>query len=260
VPVLAGAFLANIEGVKILDKVLSVNNGYQIMTVIALLISIGACIALSKGQFRNPESKNFFHFRFHRLWNKMLSLAGLKGMVQGFLVTAPAILIMKFIGGEGSIGLIQGIGGAVTAILVYVLGRVARPQDRMKIFGVGLFIFFLGTLMNCILFSAAGVIVFILSKVLFQPLHDLAYYPIMMRTIDTVSAIEKRDGYTYIMTHEVGLFFGRAFGMLLFIIMAKLATEEVALRYAILIVGTLQLLSIPLASSILRDIDNNEKN
>lgn len=259
VPVIAGAFLANIEGAEFLDRILTVNNGYQIMTVFAFLVSMAACIALSKGKFKNPESKNFFYFRFHRLWNKMLTLAGLKGMVQGFLVTAPAILIMKFIGGEGSLGLIQGIGGAVTAILVYILGRIARPQDRLKIFGMGLLVFFLGTLCNCILFSAAGVIVFILSKVLFQPLHDLAYYPIMMRTIDTVSSIENRDGYAYIMTHEVGLFAGRAFGMILFILMATLATEEIALRYAILIVGSLQLLSIPLASSILREIDNNDK-
>jgi len=59
-------------------------------------------------------------------------------MVQGFLVTAPAILVMRMVGNEGSLGLIQGIGGAATAILVYVLGRVAKPQHRMYIFGFGL--------------------------------------------------------------------------------------------------------------------------
>ena len=127
----------------------------------ALLIAIAACLVLSRGTFRSPESKNFFYFKFHRLWNKLLTLAGLKGMVQGFLVTAPAILIMKFIGGEGSLGLIQGIGGALTAILVYVLGRVSRPEDRMKIFGFGLIVFFAGTLCSGIIFSAIGVIIFI---------------------------------------------------------------------------------------------------
>ena len=164
IPLVIGAFLATVEAGRIFGN-LTVNGGYKVITAAALFISVLACIALSQGRFKNPESKKFFYFRFHELWVKMLSLAGLKGMVQGFLVTAPAILVMKFLGSEGSLGLIQGIGGALTAILVYILGRVARPQDRIKIFGFGLLIFFIGTLANGIMFSAFGVIIFVLCKV-----------------------------------------------------------------------------------------------
>jgi YQGE family putative transporter len=80
----------------------------------------------------------------------------------------------------------------------------------------------------------------------------------MMKTIDTVSAIEQRDGYTYIMSHEVGLFFGRAFGMILFIVLAKSVSDDFALRFAMIIVGALQLLSLPLAQNIIKDIDTNK--
>ncbi|MBO4447090.1 MAG: MFS transporter [Bacteroidales bacterium] len=250
IPIVVGAFLALVDGKEILGVTFSVNTGYKCITVVAMLISICACIALSRGTFRSPENTNFFYLRFHSLWNKMLCLAALKGMVQGFLVTAPAILIMKFIGGEGSLGLIQGIGGAITAVMVYVLGRLAKPEDRMKICGFGLFVFFAGTLANGILFSGVGVIVFILAKVIFQPVYDLAYFPTMMKTIDVVSKIENRTEYTYIMSHEVGLFAGRAFGMILFILMAKLISEDFALRFALPVVGGLQLLSLPLARHI----------
>lgn len=259
IPLVIGAFLATVEEGRIFGD-LTVNGGYKVITAAALFISVLACIALSQGRFRNPESKKFFYFRFHELWVKMLSLAGLKGMVQGFLVTAPAILVMKFLGSEGSLGLIQGIGGALTAILVYILGRVARPQDRIKIFGFGLLIFFIGTLANGIMFSAFGVIIFVLCKVFFQPLHDLAYYPIMMKAIDVVSEIEKRDGYTYIMSHEIGLFFGRAFGMVLFILMASLISEDFALRFALVVVGALQMLSLPLAKNIIKESDSYTDN
>ena len=260
IPLVVGAILANVDGKVLFGHVLSIQNGYQIVTVGAMFISVLACIALSRGDFRQPADGDFFHVKFHRLWNEMLSLASLKGMVQGFLVTAPSILILKFIGGEGELGLIQGIGGALTAVIVYVLGRVAKPQHRMAIFGTGLFVFFAGTLANCILFSAAGAYIFIICKIFFQPIHDLAYYPTMMKTIDTVSAIEKRDGYTYILSHEVGLFIGRAFGMVLFIVIAKLFTEDAALRYALLIVGALQLLSLPLAKHIVKVIDRDYSN
>lgn len=258
IPIVVGAFLAYVDGRTIFGVTMDVNAGYRVITMAAFVIALCACIVLSRCSFRSPESKNFFYFKFHRLWNKLLSLAGLKGMVQGFLVTAPAILIMKFIGGEGELGLIQGIAGALTAVLVYVLGRVAKPEDRMKIFGFGLLVFFLGTLANSILFSAAGVIIFILCKVLFQPIHDLAYLPTMMKTIDAVSKIEGRDEYTYIMSHEWGLFIGRAFGMVLFIVLAKLISEDAALRYALLIVGAIQMLSLPLAKNIIRDIDSQK--
>lgn len=259
IPLVIGAFLATVEAGRVFGN-LTVNGGYKVITAAALFISVLACIALSQGRFKNPESKKFFYFRFHELWVKMLSLAGLKGMVQGFLVTAPAILVMKFLGSEGSLGLIQGVGGALTAILVYILGRVARPQDRIKIFGFGLLIFFIGTLANGIMFSAFGVIIFVLCKVFFQPLHDLAYYPIMMKAIDVVSEIEKRDGYTYIMSHEIGLFFGRAFGMVLFILMASLISEDFALRFALVVVGALQMLSLPLAKNIIKESDSYTDN
>lgn len=259
IPLVIGAFLATVEAGRIFGN-LTVNGGYKVITAAALFISVLACVALSQGRFKNPESKKFFYFRFHELWVKMLSLAGLKGMVQGFLVTAPAILVMKFLGSEGSLGLIQGIGGALTAILVYILGRVARPQDRIKIFGFGLLIFFIGTLANGIMFSAFGVIIFVLCKVFFQPLHDLAYYPIMMKAIDVVSEIEKRDGYTYIMSHEIGLFFGRAFGMVLFILMASFISEDFALRFALVVVGALQMLSLPLAKNIIKESDSYTDN
>lgn len=255
VPFCVGAFLGSIDGKVFFGHEFYVDNGYQIITLVAFVISICACIVLSQGKFSNPVQKKFIYFHFHKLWMKFLALAGLKGMVQGFLVTAPAILVMRLVGNEGSLGLIQGFGGAVTAILVYVLGRIAKPQHRMKIFGFGLFVFFIGTLVNGMLFSAMGVIIFVLCKVLFQPLHDLAYFPTMMKTIDAVSAIENRNEYAYIMSHEVGLFIGRAFGMILFILLAYFVSETFALKYALIIVAALQLLSLPLAKHIIKEID-----
>lgn len=259
IPLAVGALLNSIDGKEILGQIVDVNSGYQIITIVVFAVAILACVVLSKGKFENPVQKEYLFIKFHSLWNKMLALAGLKGMVQGFLVTAPAILVMKLVGNEGSLGLIQGIAGALTAIFVYVLGRIAKPKHRMLIFGFGLFVFFIGTLINGILFSAIGVIIFVLCKVLFQPIHDLAYYPTMMKTIDVVAAIEKRNEYAYILSHEIGLFIGRAFGMLLFILLAYFISEVFALKYALIIVGALQLISLPLARNIVKETDNTIK-
>ena len=91
-----------------------------------------------------------------------------------------------------------------------------------------------------------------LNKVIFQPLFDLPYYPIMMQTIDAVVKIEKRNEYTYILSHEFGLFLGRAFGLILFMVLAFVISQDFALKYALILVGALQLIAYPLARNIIR--------
>lgn len=259
VPLIVGAVIANLSGREIFGMSFDVNMTYRLVTVAATIISIIACANILSGHYENPDKSRFFYFRFSRLWNKMLCLSSLKGMVQGFLVTAPAILVMKLVGEEGTLGLIQSISGGLTAILVYVLGRVTKPRHRIIVFTLGISIFFIGTLVNCIWFSAVGAIIFILCKVMFQPLHDLAYFPIMMRTIDVVSRQEGRNEYTYILSHEIGLFIGRAFGLLLFLALAFGISEVFALKFALPIVGGLQMISIPLALNIIRDCNRYDE-
>lgn len=259
VPLVIGAFIGGMAGKEVLDITFDASFCYKIVMSVVVLVTILAVSVLEKGRFLMPQDTSFMHFRFHVLWRKMLCLASLKGMVQGFLVTAPAILVMKFVGNEGALGTIQGVSGALTAILVYVLGRVARPGHRLWIFLASVLIFFVGTLCNGIMFSAMGVIAFVLCKVIFQPLFDLAYFPVMMKTIDVVAKIEHRNEYTYIMTHEVGMFIGRFFGLSLFIVLAYFISEDFALKYALVIVAALQMLAYPLAKNITKHSETIEK-
>lgn len=259
VPLLIGALLASIDGVLIFGMVFDVYIGYRIVTIIVFAITILAVFWLSRGKFENPPQKRFLFFRFDKLWNKQLLLAALKGLVQGFLVTAPAMLIMRYVGKEGTLGLIQGVSGGLTAILVYMLGRFTKPQHRIITFGVGIFIFLIGTIINGIELSMVGVMIFVLCKVFFQPLHDLAYYPIMMKVIDVVSERENRNNYAYILNHEFGLYLGRVLGLGLFIFLAFYVSETFALRYALIIVAVIQLLSIPLAKNIMKHSYSNIK-
>jgi len=237
----------------------NINTAYQVVTIGVFLLTIVVSVVIHKEQFKKPELKKFLYFKFHSLWRKMVVLAGLKGMVQGYLVTAPAILIMRLVGNEGSVGLVQGISGIATAVLLYMLGRTTKPTDRIYIFIAGIGIFLVGTLVNGILFSAIGVIVFVLCKLLFTPLHDIAYFPTQMRVIDIVSKIEKRNEFAYIFNHEFGLYVGRFFGLGLFIFLATYVSESFALKYALIIIAVLQLASIPMAKHIIKECDKLSK-
>jgi MFS transporter, YQGE family, putative transporter len=257
VPLAVGAFLANTESLGWFGG--NVNTAYRIVTGVVFLLTILSSVVIHKEHFKKPELKKFLFFKFHSLWRKMLVLAGLKGLAQGYLVTAPAILIMRLVGNEGSLGLVQGVSGIATAVLLYLLGRTTKPSDRIYIFIAGLGIFLLGTMVNGILFSAFGVMVFVLCKVLFAPLHDIAYFPTQMRVIDIVSKIEKRNEFAYIFNHEFGLYVGRFLGLGLFIALATYVSEGFALKYALIIIAVLQLASIPVAKHIISECDKLDK-
>ncbi|HVU27008.1 MAG TPA: MFS transporter [Verrucomicrobiae bacterium] len=252
VPFLIGAFI----GWYGQNSPVHVNQAYQIITGIVFVLTIIASIVVHQGDFSNPPRRTFLFFKFYWLWNRMLLLAVLKGLAQGYIVTAPAMLVMKLVGKEGSLGMITSIGGILSACLLYVIGRVAKPRHRIYLFSAGLSFFVLGALANGILYNKVGVLIFMLLLVLGRPLADIAYFTIQMLVIDTVSAIENRNQYAYIFNQEFGFYIGRFLGCGLFLILAFKISNEFALRYALLIIGVLQLISIYVAKTILTGCTN----
>lgn len=228
------------------------NKAYRIVTGAVFCITILASIVCFQGRFKNPAQKRFIFFKFHPYWNKLLLLALLKGLGQGFLVTAPAMLIMMLVGKEGALGTAQSVGAVLAAIIMYILGRNTKPSHRIYIFATGLVLFAVAALLNGMLFNKIGVILFMLLLLIAKPLMDLAYFSIQFNVIDIVSKVEKRSEYTYILNHEAGLYAGRFLGALTFILLARYYSTEIALRYAIIIIAVLQLCSIFVAKNIIR--------
>ena len=161
------------------------------------------------------------------------------------------MLILKFFGNEGALGSATSTGAVIAAIIMYVLGRISKPSDRIKIFACGLALFAFGAITNGVLFSQTGVIIFILLLLIAKPLMDLAYFPIQFQVIDIVSKIEKRSEFAYILNHEAGLYVGRFSGAATFLLMARYGSAEIALRYAVVIIAVLQLCSILVAKKII---------
>ena len=234
------------------------NTAYQIVTAFVFALTIISSIIVQRGHFENPPPSRFIFFKFHWLWKRMLLLAVLKGLAQGYMVTAPAMLVMRLVGQEGALGTIQAVGGIFSAFLLYVIGRTTKPSHRIVIFTIGLSLFALGGAFNALLFNATGVILFMICLRLAGPLQDVAYFPIQMQVIDTVSVIEHRNKFTYIFNQEFGFYIGRFAGCGLFILLANKVSDNFALRYALVIIGVLQLLSIFVAKTIVKGCSAHE--
>jgi YQGE family putative transporter len=243
IPVSIGAFISSFG--------LAANHAYQIITGGVFVLTILASIVVHRGRFENPPRTRFIYFHYHWLWNRMQLLAILKGMGQGYIVTAPAMLVMTLVGKEGSLGTLQTVGAVLSAILLYILGRTTLPRHRIYIFAAGLSLFVLGAIPNALLYNQLGVLVFMLCLVLGRPLQDVAYFTIQMLVIDTVSAIENRNKYAYLFNQEFGFYVGRFAGCGLFLFLAFQVSNTFALRYALLIIGSVQFLSVFIARRIL---------
>ncbi len=251
VPLTVGAFIAATQKNGWFAG--NVNFAYYIVTGCVFAVTILASILVHRGNFQNPKRAPFLFFNFDRLWNKMLGMAALKGVAQGYIVTAPTMLVLRLVGKEGSLGAIQSVVALLSALLLYFLGRWAKPQHRLIIYTFGLSLFVLGALFNASLFSATGVILFGVCLAFARPLLDIAYFPIQLKVIDYVAAKEKRNEFTYIFNHELGLYIGRLFGCGLFIVLARYVSEYVALRYALLVIAIVHFMGIFMARSILND-------
>ncbi len=251
VPLAAGAFIGATDKNGWFGG--QVNTAYYILTAVVFVMSMFASVLVHRGEFINPKRAPFLFIKFDRIWNKMLGLASLKGLAQGYIVTAPTMLILSLVGKEGSLGLIQGIAAAVSAILLYVLGRVTGPNHRLLIYGVGCLLFMVGALLNAALYSALGVILFMMCLLFARPLLDIAYFPIQLKVIDYLAEKEKRNEFSYIFNHELGLYLGRLFGCGLFIVLARYVSEYAALRYALLVIAVLHALGWFMAKSILKE-------
>lgn len=256
IPLLAGGFIAATDKNGWFSG--NVNVAYYILTAGVFLLAAFASFLVHRGQFQNPKKSPFLFFNFEKLWNKMLRLAALKGVAQGYIVTAPTMLVMTHVGKEGSLGLIQGVAAAVSALLLYGLGRVTGPKHRLLIYGIGCSLFVLGALSNAVLFSAVGVILFILCLLFARPLLDIAYFPIQLKVIDLVAAKEKRNEFAYIFNHELGLYVGRLFGCGLFIVLARYVSVDIALRYALLVIAVVHFMGYFMAKSIVKDFPKEE--
>ena len=258
VPVIIGWYLISGNG----ESNEGINAGYRVVTVVVFIITIIASIVFHFGKYEKPKSEKFLYFKFHKLWKKMLEMAFLKGMSQGFIVTAPAMLMMKFFNSEGVLGSALSIGALISAVIMLILGKYSKPKDRLIIFSIGTIGFFFASLVNGVMFDAVGVIIFVFLLLIARPILDIAYFPIQLKVIDILSKLENRNEFSYILNHEFGLFVGRFFGAGTFLAIAFYLDADIALRYALLIIGTIQLLSIVIAKQLLKQqnkLENESK-
>jgi YQGE family putative transporter len=245
-PALVGAFIAWRGGPE--GAPAAVKEAYQWVAVVALALVAGGASFLMRGNFPSERPTLTVRSKFKPVWRKLLVLASLKATVQIFFMTAPAVLIMRILGGqENALGLVQSAGAILAAVLLYAIGRNTRPEHRVSVFAFALVLYGAGAAVNAVFYDRASVLVFMACQILAQPMLDLSYNPILLGVLDAVAGDGTESRYAFIVSHELGIFVGRIIGAAAFIALACAASGEEAFRFALALLSAVHLFCWPVA-------------
>ena len=216
-------------------------SAYIGITVIVFITTLIAISIINRAKYHNPKSGQLVHFKYDKLWMKMIAFAITKGVMQG------AIMIL--------LGVIVSVGQIVSAIMLYIIGRIAKPRHRLYIYIASITFFTVAILVHGSLYSVLGVILYNILQFVAKPLHDVSYFPTEFRVIDIVSRREGRSEYSYIINHEFSLFLGRISAILIVVFLAYQINADFSLRFGLFFIATIMLLSIFLGRTIMKDCE-----
>ncbi len=229
------------------------NHAYFFIALGAITLALLASLTLSRGNFTNPQPTRFLYWKYDSLWYKVLFMEGLRGVGQGFMITVPAMLTVKLLGGaEGALGIINTGGSLLLALLFYGIARLTAPEHRIWILLAGLSSFMIGCLFNGFLFNKISTLIFIFGQIIAMALIECSFTPVIMLVIDLLSKKENRNKLAYLFNNELGLYIGRLLGGLLFIVAATYISDVFALRYILLFIGVAQFSSYFLCQQVLK--------
>ncbi len=228
-------------------------SAYIGITVIVFIITLIAISIINRAQFHNPKSGKLAYFKYDKLWLKMVAFAITKGVMQGAIMIFPIMLILSMIGGVNVLGAIVSVGQIVSAIMLYIIGRIAKPKHRLYIYIASIAFFSIAILIHGSLYSVVGVIIYNILQFVAKPLHDVSYFPTEFRVIDIVSQRENRSTYSYIINHEFSLFMGRISSILIVVFLAYKINADFSLRFGLFFIAAVMILSIFLGRNIIKE-------
>lgn len=220
---------------------------YQVGLAVSLATMFLTWFLIRKSNFRSPELKRFFYFRFDRLWNYQRFLSLFIGLVETGFYMLMALLILNVVGQESELGLIESISTILSVAVVYVVSKKAKPEQRANILLGGAVSLTIGGIILGVEYSVIGVLGLKFFQIIADPLLHSSYRATWWSVIETVSRKEDKHGYAYMLDTEFFINLGRSLGgaLLLFLLISGFTPNE-SLRFIFLILALMQFISYAL--------------
>lgn len=236
IPILIGWFLVFGESVRWYG----VHQAYEMMALLALglLLVVGILPRRIRIESSHLQRVHLRHARL--LWKTLRQLEFTHGIEHGLSGVLPILLVLTFVGTEGSLGTLQSLSAIISAIITYILGKRADAKHRIKILAAWIIGLIIAASVFSFAFSVLGVIAYFTIISLTDAFRWLSLTPFMFDLIDMEQRATGEHHYSFIFDREIYLAIGRV-GALIIFYYFSLWQFTLTLRYALLVVAFVQI-------------------
>lgn len=249
-PMIIGWFLS----FGIIFQLYSERFAYAVTAVIALILLIlsGGITARIKQSF--PRVKKLFLSNPTSEWRQMRRLDFFNGFTHSIDASLTIIILLIFLGEEGTIGSIVSATAILAAVGMYLVGKRADHKDHFGILSVWVFLTSIGKIFFISLFSIVGVLVQQTFNGLTRSFRWASMAAVMYESIDIQNPKQgQQERYAFLMDREFYLNTGRVFGLILFIVF-YINFPEPTIRFGFLLTSVSQVLMLLLVRLLIKKI------
>jgi len=248
-PFVVGIYIG--EGIKY--KLFSAGVAYSSALILAFLAILFSSLMVIKEKYETIRTKKFLFFSYNKEWHNSRLLITLLGFFQGAIFVIPPVFIMKYIGNEATVGTINSISYLLAISIVYYVSSRSKKEHRTGIIMSAAIILFTGAIIYSIFIGskfilATSVLMFLMF--IAEPIINFPVRATVMKAIDDLKHIDKRDNYAYLCDIEIFAAAGRVASMIIFYVLYISFKTNLALSIFIMFVALLQFLNIRLSKRI----------
>jgi YQGE family putative transporter len=236
VPALAGLFI--IFGEKVGWYV--PETAYKWLMGFALvLVSISGYVVQSS-KIQDLDYEPMLVKKPSRTWQLIRIYNILGNIVIGAEFVIPSVLILVLVGKEGTLGIVSSLTAVLSAVLLYVVGRIGNISTIWKVVGLASVIYLTGTIILAYFFSPTAVLIYMIASTIGWAFRWSPSYTIVMEIMDQED--HGKGQYAYVCDNEITFNIGRTLGLGLIFILTGV-DQMLALRFVPVLIGITTILA-----------------
>lgn len=254
-PITVGTYISlyENEGFRAKFEFFTQQFAYISAGLVAVLLALAASAIIVRGSFKTVKLGRFLHFSFSPEWKSTRFFAFIMGCYHAGIICLPTIVTLRFIGGEGALGLIDTVAHVLALITIYIASTISRPEDRPKIMLLGAAIFAVGIALFTGSLATLPVYAAVITSVAFylsDPTMNFPYRASFMKSIDLLRVKENRGEFTYLCDIEIFNAIGRVVSILAFFVLYQVLPEKTSFITYFIGLAILQFINVVLCKRI----------
>ncbi|NQV90087.1 hypothetical protein HQ487_01620 [Candidatus Uhrbacteria bacterium] len=218
----------------------TIEQAYQITSVVGFILLIAAGSFAWSYTMEPFTPKQFLLRQVSIRWKKQRLIEMINGIASGIESILPLIIILLFLGQEEAVGTVKALTSALSAGVIYSLGKRIKHTHHTLLFGLWMSFNFMGSLWFALFYSPEAALTFFILSGLVGSLRWSSFVSVMYEVVDEEIEESGHHRVLYLLDREFFLNVGRILGLGL-LIMLYLYSHELLVRYGLLIVVVIQI-------------------